>query len=184
MQKQVDHCREFKKKIMLKLVQKKNKQTNCILIDLLGLVSSILEIKEIKVRRGDISIQTSHLNSSLSLNQTPRGAKTSQNSTALNFSGSRARKEQGTLALQPMQPLKSSRSSTEAVSWKMSVPVTLQPDGAWKRPAHTGPSLAEAPVGLQSPYCTRPPKWVQKQERRARRDSAPIRLVPARTASI
>lgn len=83
-----------------------------------------------------------------------------------------------------MQPLTSSRSSTEAVSWKMCVPATLQPDGAWKRPAHTGPSLVEAPVGLQSPYCTRPPRWVQKQERRARRDRAPIRLVPARTASI
>lgn len=82
-----------------------------------------------------------------------------------------------------MQPQKSSRSSTEAVSWKMCVPATLQPDVAWKRPAHTGPSLVEAPVGLQSPYCTRPPRWVQKQERRARRHRAPIRLVPARTAS-
>lgn len=65
-----------------------------------------------------------------------------------------------------MQPLTSSRSSPEAVSWEMCVPATLQPDEAWKRPAHTGPSLVEAPVGLQSPYCTRPPRCVQKQERK------------------
>ncbi len=113
---------------------------------------------------------TSHLNNSSSLNQTPKGAKDKPNSTDLTFSASRARKEQGTLATEPMQPLTSSKSST--------VPATLQPDGAWKRPAHTGPSLVEAPEGLQSPYCTRPPRWVQKQERRARRDRAPIRPVP------
>lgn len=65
-----------------------------------------------------------------------------------------------------MQPLTSSRSSPEAVSWKMCVPATLQPGEAWKRPAHTSPSLVEAPVGLQSPYCTRPPRCVQKQERK------------------
>lgn len=65
-----------------------------------------------------------------------------------------------------MQPLTSSRSSPEAVSWEMCVPATLQPDEAWKRPEHTGPSLVEAPVGLQSPYCTRPPRCVQKQERK------------------
>lgn len=71
-----------------------------------------------------------------------------------------------------MQPSKCSRSSPEAVSWKMCVPATLQPDGAWKRPAHIGPSLGEPPVGLQSPYCTRPPRWAQKQQRGARRQSA------------
>lgn len=67
---------------------------------------------------------------------------------------------------------------------KMGVPATLQPDGAWRRPAHTGPSLAKAPEGPQSPNCTRPPRWVQKQERKARRDRAPVRLVLASTAAM
>lgn len=44
----------------------------------------------------------------------------------------------------------------------MGVPATLQPDGALRRPAHTGPSLAKPPEGPQSPNCTRPPRWVQK----------------------
>lgn len=44
---------------------------------------------------------------------------------------------------------------------RMGVPATLQPDGALRRPAHTGPSLAKPPQGPQSPNCTRPPRWVQ-----------------------
>lgn len=66
----------------------------------------------------------------------------------------------------------------------MRVPATLQPDGAWKRPAHTDPSQLEAPVGLQFPNCTRPPRWVQKQERGARKDRAPVKLISAGTASL
>lgn len=83
-----------------------------------------------------------------------------------------------------MQPLTSPKTQHRGCAVKMGVPVTLQPDGAWRRPAHTGPSLAKAPEGPQSPNCTRPPRWVQKQERKARRDRAPVRLVLARTAAM
>lgn len=76
------------------------------------------------------------------------------------------------------------QDTAQGCAVKMGVPVTLQPDGAWRRPAHTGPSLAKAPEGPQSPNCTRPPRWVQKQERKARRDRAPVRLVLARTAAM
>lgn len=64
-----------------------------------------------------------------------------------------------------MQPLTSSQSSQRRRVVKLKVPESLQPDGAKKRPANTGPSLVEAPVGIQPPYCARPPRWVQKQER-------------------
>lgn len=57
------------------------------------------------------------------------------------------------------------------------VPAALRPDGAWKRPAHTDPSLTGAPVGLQPPYCARPPRSARRQERGAGRET-PIRLVP------
>lgn len=87
-------------------------------------------------------------------------------------------------ASEPMQPLTSPKTQHRGCAVKMGVPATLQPDGAWRRPAHTGPSLAKAPEGPQSPNCTRPPRWVQKQERKARRDRAPVRLVLARTAAM
>lgn len=73
-----------------------------------------------------------------------------------------------------MQPLTSLVTQHRGCAVKMGVPATLQPDGALRRPAHTGPSLAKPPEGAQSPNCTCPPGWVQKKKthKRGRQEEA------------
>lgn len=87
-----------------------------------------------------------------------------------------------------MQPLTSLVTQHRGCAVKMGVPATLQPDGALRRPAHTGPSLAKPPEGAQSPNCTCPPGWVQKkkhtrEEGKKRQSSGQARPPPRQATS-